>query len=213
MYTNKITSVMNRQIITTSSIVVAALVLIMGIPSSAYAINGHGVTYGPTFGGLYKNSQVSSTQFQYNDGLKINSNTYDVSKPSVTWSTPQTLYIGAQNKITVKIYENGGPYYIMGGAILLNAKGTEPAASASDTWIQWDKFGGVSVRDPHNMLGNVQVTTKDDQHFKWVTFTFTPKSPMSTSDLILEAWDLNLSVGTAIVINALNISYVPQGYH
>ncbi len=162
---------------------------------------------------MYKNTQTASTQFQYSDGLKINSNTYDISKPSVTWSTPQTLYVGAPTKITVKIFENGGPYYIMGGAMLLNVKGTEPTVSGSDTWIQWDKFGGVTVRDPHNILGKVQVSTKDDQYFKWVTFTFTPKSPMSTSDLILEAWDLNLSVGTATVINAVNISYVPQGYH
>lgn len=196
-----------------SGVVVAALVLTIGIHSSAYAINGNGVTYGPTFGGLYKNTQTASTQFQYNNGLKINSNTYDVSKSSVTWSTPQTLYVGTQNKITVKIYENGGPYYIMGGAILLNLKGAEPVSSTSDTWIQWDKFGGVTVRNPHNILGKVQVTTKDDQHFKWITFTFTPKSPMSTSDLVLEAWDLNLSVGTATVINAINISYVPEGYH
>lgn len=40
---------MNRQTIIISSVVIAALVLTIGIHSSAYAINGHGVTYGPTF--------------------------------------------------------------------------------------------------------------------------------------------------------------------
>ncbi len=196
-----------------SGIVVTVIALmLLGTNFPAYAINGHGSNWGPTFGGLNRASQLGASEFTYSDGLKINSATFNISTPGVTIPT-QTLYIGAHNTITVKIYQNGGPYYLMGGAMLLNLQGPNPIPSNSDTWVQWDKFGGVTVQDPHHILGNVQVWLKDDQHFKYVTFSFTPKSPMKTSDIIFNAWNLSLSVGSTTVLNALNISYVPQGYH
>ena len=198
----------------TMPVIAAAMMALMllGTNFSAYAINGHGSNWGPTFGGLNLASQYGSTEFTYNDGLKINSATFDISTPGVKIPT-QTLYIGGHNTITVKIYQDGGPYYIMGGSMLLNVHGSNPLPSSSDTWVQWDKFGGVTVVDPHHMLGNVKVSLKDDQHFKYVTFSFTPKSPMKTSDIIFNAWNLSLSVGSTTVLNAVNISYVPQGYH
>jgi hypothetical protein len=202
---------MNKQYLAISGVAMTVVLVLLGT-SSAYAINGHGSNWGPTFGGLNKASMMQSDRFTYNDGLKINSATFDISKPGVTIST-QTLYVGAHNTITIKIYENGGPYYIMGGAMFLNIKGTEPKVTSSDTYVQWDKFGGVTVKDPHKILGDVKVWLKNDQHFKYVTFSFTPKSPMTTSDIIFNAWDLSLSSGTTTVVNAINIVYVPQGYH
>ncbi len=196
-----------------SGIAVTAIALmLLGTNFSAYAINGQGSNWGPTFGGLNRASQLGASEFTYSDGLKINSATFNISAPAITIPT-QTLYVGAHNTITVKIYQNGGPYYLMGGAMLLNLQGPNPIPSNSDTWIQWDKFGGVTVQDPHNMLGKVQVWLKDDQNFKYVTFSFTPKSPMQTSDIIFNAWNLSLSVGSTTALNAINISYVPQGYH
>jgi hypothetical protein len=204
---------MNRQNMTLAGTAVAIVALmLLGTSFSAYAINGQGSNWGPTFGGLNRASQLGASEFTYNDGLKINSATFDISTPGVKIPT-QTLYIGSHNTITVKIYQNGGPYYLMGGAMFLNLQGPNPLPSASDTFIQWDKFGGVTVQDPHNLLGNVKVSMKDDQHFKYVTFSFTPNSPMKTSDIIFNAWNLSLSVGSTTVINAINFAYVPQGYH
>jgi hypothetical protein len=204
---------MNRQNITMPGITVAIVALmLLGTSFSAYAINGHGSNWGPTFGGLNRASQLGASEFTYSDGLQINSATFDVAAPSVKIPT-QTLYIGSHNTITVKIYQDGGPYYLMGGSMLLNVRGPNPLPSASDTYIQWDKFGGVTVQDPHHLLGDVKVSMKDDQHFKYVTFSFTPKSPMKTSDIIFNAWNLSLSVGSTTVINAINFAYVPQGYH
>ena len=204
---------MNRHNTTMAGITVAIVALmLLGTTFSAYAINGHGSNWGPTFGGLNQASQLGASEFTYNDGLKINSATFDISTPGMKIPT-QTLYIGSQNTITVKIYQNGGPYYLMGGAMLLNVQGSEPVSSKADTYIQWDKFGGVTVQDPHHLLANVKVTLKDDQHFKYVTFSFTPNAPMKTSDIIFNAWNLSLSVGSTTVINAINFAYVPQGYH
>jgi hypothetical protein len=193
-------------------IVAIAGIMLLGTSFPAYAINGHGSNWGPTFGGLNRASQVGATDFTYNDGLKINSATFNISTPGVKIPT-QTLYVGAHNTITVKIYQNGGPYYLMGGAMLLNVQGPNPISSKSDTFIQWDKFGGVTVQDPHHFLDGVTVSMKDDQHFKYVTFSFIPKAPMKTSDIIFNAWNLSLSVGSTTVINAINFSYVPEGYH
>ncbi len=203
---------MNKQIMTISSVVAAVLVLTLGTSSSAYAVWGHGVSYGPSFGGGKYYSQNSACVCSYKDGLRINGHAFDASRPGATIPT-QTLYVGAISKITVKIFSNSGTYAIQGGAILLNVRGPEPRASDSDTWIQFDKYGGVAVRDPHKILGDVKVGITYDKNYMYATFTFTPKLPMSTSDLILEAWDYRLSVGSNAAINAINISYVPQGYH
>ena len=183
-------------------VVAVAVIAIMlsGTNFSAYAINGHGSNWGPTFGGLNRASQLGASEFTYSDGLIINSATFDLSTPGVKIQT-QTLYVGSHNTITVKIYQDGGPYYVMGGAMLLNIQGSDPLPSQSDTWIEWDKFGGVSVVDPHHLLANVKVSLKDDQHFKYVTFSFTPKAPMKTSDIIFNAWNLSLAVGSTTVIN------------
>jgi hypothetical protein len=95
----------------------------------------------------------------------------------------------------------------------MNVQGTQPIASQADIFIQFDKYGGVTVVDPHKILDGVKVKITYDKNYMYATITFTPKAPMTTSDLILEAWDYRLSVGIASVINAINISYVPQGYH
>ena len=204
---------MNRHNTTMAGITVAIVALmLLGTNFSAYAINGHGSNWGPTFGGLNRASQLGASEFTYNDGLKINSATFDISTPGVKIPT-QTLYVGTHNTITVKIFQYGGPYYLMGGSMLLNVHGSEPISSAADTYIQWDKFGGVTVQDPHHFFSNVKVMLKDDQHFKYVTFSFTPNAPMKTTDIIFNAWNLSLSVGSTTVINAINFAYVPQGYH
>jgi len=204
---------MNMKNMTMSGIMVVMLgLMLLGTSFPAYAINGHGSNWGPTFGGLNRASQLGATEFTYDDGLKINSATFDIATPGVKIPT-QTLYVGAHNTITVKIYQDGGPYYLMGGAMLLNVHGSNPVSSASDTYIQWDKFGGVTVQDPHHVLSNVKVSMKDDQHFKYVTFSFTPKAPMKTTDIIFNAWNLSLSAGSTSVIDGINFQYVPQGYH
>ena len=204
---------MTRQYVAISAVSIAAVALMLiGTNFPVYAINGHGSNWGPTFGGLNRASQLGASDFTYDDGLKINSATFNVATPGVKIPT-QTLYVGAHNSITVKIYQDGGPYYLMGGAMLLNVQGPNPISSKSDTFIQWDKFGGVTVQDPHNLLGDVKVSMKDDQHFKYVTFSFIPQKPMKTSDIIFNAWNLSLSVGSTTVIDGINFSYVPQGYH
>ncbi|MGI0066468.1 MAG: hypothetical protein ACREAT_06905, partial [Nitrosotalea sp.] len=70
-----------------------AIVLVSSTP--AYAINGHGVSYGPEFGG--------GKLVQYSDGLQINGKSIDISKYSQTIST-QSLYVNDNSDVTLKIY-------------------------------------------------------------------------------------------------------------
>jgi hypothetical protein len=205
----------NKQTITIAVIAVASLVLTLGTAVSAYAVWGHGKSYGPSFGGgSYYSHELNAGPCicSYKDGLKINGKTFDVSTPGITIPT-QTLYVGAPSTITLKIFTNSGTYAIQGGAILINVRGNEPIASQSDTFIQFDKHGGVSVVDPHKFLADAKVKISYDKNYMYAMITFTPNLPMKTSNLILEAWDYRLSVGMNAVINAINISYVPQGYH
>lgn len=205
---------MNRLIITTG-IVFAILVLTVGSGSSAFAVWGHGASYGPSFGGGTYYSQVLNNGpciCSYKDGLKINGQTINVSTPGTAIPT-RTLYVGAPSTITLKMFSNSGTYAIQGGAILMNVRGPQPIASKSDTFIQFDKYGEATVVDPHKFLGDVTAKITYDKNYMYATISFTPKSPMSTSDLVLEGWDYRLSIGMNAVINAINISYVPQGYH
>ncbi len=203
---------MHKQVIT-SGIVAALVLTLAGATSSVYALNGHGASWAPSFGGsTYYGTAIGSSPLAYNDGLTINGETYDVSK-YVQHIPTKTIYVGAQTTITTKLWEYGGTYQIQGVAIFLNIKGYNPSVSDSDTWVQYSKTGGVVVHDPHNILGHVTADTKHDQKFWYVTFHMTPNKPMETSWMILRAWDSSLSVGTAKVIDAINISYVPFAYH
>lgn len=187
--------------------------ILVGASSSVYALSGHGVSYGPSFGSsTYAGSALGSSPMSYHDGLTINGDTYDISK-YIQQIPTKTLYIGTPVAITTKLWEYGGTYQIQGLAMFLNVKGSNPSATSSDTWVQYSKVSGVTVHDPHNILGKVTADVKYDQQFMYVTFHMTPKSPMDTSGLILIAWDKRLSIGTAKVINAVNVSYIPFAYH
>ncbi|MDE1866519.1 MAG: hypothetical protein KGI08_02260 [Thaumarchaeota archaeon] len=204
---------MHKRIIKTSSAVVAALVLtLVGANSSAYALSGHGVSYAPSFGSTYAGSALGSVPLSYNDGLTINGHTYNISNYVQTIPT-KTLYVGSPATITVKLWEYGGTYQIQGVALFLNVSGYSPSAGDSDTWVQYSKITGVTVHDPHNMLGTTTADVKYDKAFMYVTFHMVPSKPMNTSWMIFTAWDQQLSVGTAKVINGVNFAYVPFAYH
>lgn len=195
---------MNQNIVNAFKIPVIAFVLILflgGIRAVSADVNGHGVSYGPEFGG--------GRYYHYNDGLGINGNTFDISNYAQKIDT-QTLYVGVPAQIKLKVFDNAGTYAIQGVAIFLNIRGSSASVVQSDTWIQYDKYGGVTTNDPYNILGNVKVDVVDKNPVVYVTFHITPKSPMHTSDMIVRALDYRLSTGDVLVTNAIKISYTPS---
>ena len=204
---------MHKRSITTSSVLVAALVLtLVGTNSSAYALADLRSHYGPSFGGAPTNDAAQgSTPITYQNGLTINGKTYDISK-NVQKIPTDTLYIGAPAKVTAKLWEDGGAYKIQGLAMFLNLYGANPSSSKSNTWVQYSKTDGLTVHDPNNMLGPVSAIVKHDKTFWYVTFQFTPSKQMNTSWMILTAWDKQLSTSTTKVSNAVDFAYVPYQY-
>lgn len=202
---------MHKRIIV-SAIVATIAIALVGVNPTAYALSGHGASYAPSFGNMDAGSALGSSAFSYHDGVTINGDVYDVSK-YVQHGPTTTLYVGSSATITTKLWEYGGTYQIQGVALFLNVSGYNPNPSDSDTWVQYSKVSGVTVHDPHNILGTVTADVKYDKKFMYVTFHFSPKSPMKTSWLILEAWDSQLSIGKAKISDAINVSYVPFAYH
>jgi hypothetical protein len=202
---------MYKRVITGTMVAVLVLTLV-GANSSVYALSGHGASWAPSFGGsTYYGTALGSTPLSYNDGLIINGDTYNISKYVQNIPT-KTVYVGAPVDITAKLWEYGGTYQIQGVSLFFNLSGYSPNILDSNTWVQYSKTGGAIVHDPYNILGPVTATVKYDQKFMYVTFHFIPNKPMNTSWMILSAWDSQLSVGTAKIINAIKISYVPFAY-
>ncbi len=185
--------------------IIATLLIVssIGINTAKADMNGHGIHFGPEFGG--------GRYVQYSDGLTINHKTFDISNFAQQIET-QTLYVGAPATIKLKIFHNLGSYAIEDVALFLNLKGNNPSISQSDTWIQYDKYGGVSVHDPHNICGDAKVNVTYDKYLMYITFSITPKSPMNTSDIIVRAVDSNLSFGDVVMLHAIKFSYVPSAY-
>lgn len=184
-----------------SLIVLASSILAINAP--AYAIWGHGISYGPQYGAGPFDS--------YNDGLKINGISFDISKSPTTIPT-QKLYVGTTNMVTVKIYHHASPKFINHVALFMNLKGTLPATYKSDTSIAWDRYSGITTTDPHGMIKKTTANVAYDGKYMYITFQITPASTMDTSHLIIQSWDNKLSAGTEIVMNAISIGYLPQSF-
>ncbi len=176
---------------------------ILAINSPAYAIWGHGISYGPQYGaGPYDS---------YSDGLKINGISYDISTNPTTIPT-QKLYVGTPNMITLKIYHHASPIFIDHVALFMNLMDSLPATYKSDTSIAWDKYSGITITDPHGMIKSAIANITYDDKYMYITFEIIPASTMDTSHLIIQSWDNKLSPGTEVVMNAIKIGYLPQSF-
>ncbi|MDE1814343.1 MAG: hypothetical protein KGH87_07820 [Thaumarchaeota archaeon] len=192
------TSTAVKALTATTLFALIATVLVSSTP--AYAINGHGVSYGPEFGG--------GSLVQYSDGLQINGKSIDISKYSQTIST-QNLYINDTSDISLKIYHHDGSQNIQHVIVFMNLHGNNPQSYQSNTRIEFDKTNGVSVVDPNNVFKSVTAKVTYGKNYMYLSFKIVAKNPMNTTDLIVRAWDRNLSSSQVIILNAVKIGYMP----
>ncbi len=190
-----------KTLIATTLFALIATVLVSSTP--AYAINGHGVSYGPEFGG--------GKLVKYSDGLQINGKSFSISKFSQTIPT-QTLYVNDASDISLKIYHHDGSQNIQHVIVFMNLKGNDPKPSQSNTRIEFDKTNGVSVVDPNKVFKSVTAKATYDTNYMYLSFKIVGQKPMDTTHLIVRAWDRNLSSSQVIVLNAVNIAYIPTSY-
>jgi hypothetical protein len=162
----------------------------------------HGVRIGPSFGG--------GSLLTYQDGLKINNATFDISKHYTTIPT-QNLIIGDKSNIKLKIFDNNGAKTIVSVIMFVNLKGKDPLASQTNTYIAWEKSGGVSISDPTVMFEKVTGWAKIKHQLMWLTFHIVPAKSLTGSDIIIKAWDSNYASGQEEVLNAINFGVLPAG--
>ena len=195
------TSTTVKALIATSLFALVATILVSSTP--AYAINGHGVSYGPEFGG--------GKLVQYSDGLKINGKSIDISKYSQSIPT-QKIYVNNPSDITLKIYHHDGSQNIQHVIVFTNIKGNDPQSYQSNTRIEFDKTSGVSVADPNGVFKSVTAKATYDTNYMYLSFKIVAKKPMDTTHLIIRAWDRNLSSSQVVVLNAVKIGYMPASF-
>ena len=188
---------MNKTILKISS---AAIFLILfssyiGTNFNAYAVWGHGISHGPSIGYVY--------DYKYNDGLKIDSKTFDISKYSQVIPT-QTLYVNVPSTITLKIFHTDGGHSIKHVALYFD-RHVSPSIVSSNTWIQYNTDTGLTIRDYNNIFKKVTADVSYQGHFMYITFKITPQSSMNTSSMIVQAWDYRLTTVQSTLVNALQI--------
>lgn len=187
--------------------ILALSVLIASVvaPSApAFAINGHGISYGPQFG--------AGPWLTYKNGIKINSATFDISHGRTTTIKTQSLYVDDQSDITLKIYHHANAQNIQHVGLYLNLHGNDPQVYQSNTSIVWDKNSGVSKQDPNGLFKSATATVKYDGTLMYITFHIVPSKTMGTSHLIVRAWDSNLKSGEVSIHNAIHVTYMPTSF-
>jgi hypothetical protein len=167
----------------------------VGTNSNAYAVWGHGISHGPSFGNIYG--------FQFHDGLTIDGKTFDISKFSQVIPT-QTFYVNVPSTITLKIFHTDGATSIKHVAIYFN-QGTTPSIISSSTWIEYNAKGGVTTHDPNNIFKNVTANVSIKGHYMYITLKITPQSSLDESNIVLQAWDYRNDSAKSTVVNALQI--------
>ena len=146
---------------------------------------------------------------KYTNGLTINGNVFDISKFSQQIDT-QNLAIGTSSAITLKIFDNHGPTSVKTGLIYLNIQGQVTDKSQSDTWIKYTVGQGVTVHDPHHLLGKVTANFSIGPPYAYITFNITPLNPMKTSTMVVGTWDDKNGDIYSTVFNAISFSTIIQ---
>ncbi|MGI0065874.1 MAG: hypothetical protein ACREAT_03830, partial [Nitrosotalea sp.] len=105
-----------------------------------------------------------------------------------------------------------GPQNIQHVIVFMNLNGNNPQSYQSNTRIEFDKTNGVSVVDPNNIFKSVTAKATYDTNYMYLDFKIVPKNTMSTTDLIVRAWDRNLSSSQVVILDALKIGYIPTTF-
>ncbi|VVC06147.1 Uncharacterised protein [uncultured archaeon] len=188
---------MNKTILKISSATIFLILIssYVGTASNAYAVWGHGITHGPSFGHVY--------DYTYTDGLKINGNSLNISKFSQSVPT-QTLYVNVPSTITLKVFHTDGVQYLQHVELYIT-NSNDPRVYSNGEWIAYDKGIGLTTNDPNKLFKSVTVGISSQGHFMYLTFKITPQAPMDTSNIIVKAYDYRHAAMQSTVTGALQI--------
>ncbi|NNM03217.1 MAG: hypothetical protein HKP26_06630, partial [Nitrosopumilus sp.] len=153
----------------------------------------HGDCSPPTLGIDKNNKRVVSNGFAFNDN-PVDAELYFTPYPLIT------AYVGEENTIDLRIYENDGPSNLAHVGIAFGL-GNGETFTESNAIINWDRdYDGtetISLIDPYNVLANVTVNVTevecDDIGSKCtdVTVYHTFRAPLEFNMVATNIWDLD----------------------
>ena len=186
---------MNKTILKISSAVIFLILIssYVGTSSNAYAVWGHGITHGPSFGHVY--------DYTYTDGLKIDSRSFDISKFSQNIPT-QTLYVNVPSSVTIKVFHTDGVQYLEHVQLYIT-NSSNPTVYSNGEWVAYDKGVGLTTNDPNKLFKSVTLSISSQGHFMYLTFNITPQAQMDTSNIIVKAWDYRHAAIQSTINDAL----------
>src|SRR3972149_1106936 len=146
---------------------------------------GSGNDYAPTLGSDRYGNKYVDNGFTFND-FTVDVENFKTDMPL------QTLNVGELNTAVLKIYDNKGAGKIehVELAFGLNKKQHVSESSNKITWEQ--NFKGdqsIIMKDPDNMLMDVNALGEADGKIMKITFNFTFREPMEQSKIGVTVWD------------------------
>src|SRR3970040_148078 len=146
---------------------------------------GSGNDYAPTLGrDRYGNNYVDN-------GFTFNDFTADVEELK-THMPLQTLNVGELNTAVLKIYDNRGAGKVEHVELAFGLNNKQHVSESSNT-ITWEQnFKGtqsIIMKDPDNMLMDVNALGEADGKIMKITFNFAFKEPMEKSRIGVTVWD------------------------
>ena len=112
--------------------------------------------------------------------------------------------VGQNSDILLKISNTDGSGDLQYMAIYFLKPGTSPI-DWKDTWINWDKYNGVTVTDPSHILGDVSVKTTDVGQDLQYSIRMNFKTEMEKSDILIKAWTLKRNSVEQRYSNAIQV--------
>jgi len=116
-----------------------------------------------------------------------------------------TVEIGKPIRVNLLIYDDFGPTYIHQVELYTNTRGAFSSVSNSDTYIIYKSGNPRIVLDPNGFFSNVTLTSSIVNQKLQLTFDITFAKEMEKSDIIIQARDVENSVGILTVSDAWQV--------
>ncbi|NNM03186.1 MAG: hypothetical protein HKP26_06475 [Nitrosopumilus sp.] len=182
----------------------------------------HGDCSPPTLGIDKNNKRVVTNGFAFNQN-PVDAELYFTPYPLIT------AYVGEENTIDLRIYENDGPTNLAHVAIAFGL-GHGETFTESNAVINWDRsFDGketVSITDPYNVLDNVRVNATDvdcddvGSKCTHLIFYHTFRAPLEFNMVATNIWDQDRNAwqnyfnhGLQVVGESLNPPNIHSGIY
>ncbi|MGI0041605.1 MAG: hypothetical protein ACRD94_06540, partial [Nitrosopumilaceae archaeon] len=120
------------------------------------------------------------------------------------------IQTGVERQLQINVSDDNGIAAIKHVGVLMNFD-DDDVLRKSDTYFVYDEGVGLTVSDPLEIFGDVQVYRTYTKTEMILTFTFTPQKPISITELVINSWDDKLSSQSVLIPNAVEIQGEPMG--